>query len=57
MENENLKHRPAKTSNDVSMRQYDPSEGDVVILSSDDWRVFESGVWREMTFEEQESLS
>lgn len=30
-----------------------PSQGNYIQLSSDDWRVFDSGSWREMTIEEQ----
>lgn len=35
------------------MKQIEPKEFDFVILSSDDWRIFENGVWRSMTVEEQ----
>ena len=30
-----------------------PKQGEFVQLSSDDWRVFDKGVWRSMTIEEQ----
>lgn len=30
-----------------------PKERQFIILTSDDWRIFENGVWREMTAEEQ----
>lgn len=35
------------------MKQIEPKEGDYIILESDDWRIFENGVWRKMTEEEQ----
>lgn len=30
-----------------------PTQGMVVQLSSDDWRIFDNGEWREMTVTEQ----
>lgn len=30
-----------------------PSQGDVVIIKSDEWYVYEGEMWREMTVEEQ----
>lgn len=35
------------------MKYITPEEGNIIILASDDWRIFEDGMWRPMTVEEQ----
>ena len=35
------------------MTQIKPEQGDYIILASDDWRIFDTGLWRQMTAEEQ----
>jgi hypothetical protein len=39
------------------MNQLIPNQGDYVILTSDDWRIFDNDQWRAMTVEEQMEAS
>lgn len=37
----------------MNFYQITPSQGSFVQLTSDDWRIFDRGVWRQMTVKEQ----